>query len=442
MVRVSILIPLYNGIEFLEECIDSVISQTFTDWEALIGINGHGEDGGEVGLIAKTIASRDHRIKVIIQGPPLSGKVQSLNNLVSFTGADLICVLDCDDKWKSNKLQRQIEVLETVACNVAAIGTFCTYFGEINMDLTVLEPGYITLSSLVDTNPIINSSSMIKKEYCLWEDKDYTFGVEDYYLWMQICLKGGKLYNIPEYLTWHRIHKTSAFNSNIKQEINVGIIRRQYRELYKNTIDYIDAILYINLEYRTDRNEHILSEISKICNDSSKIHRIDAIRKDPGALGCGLSHIKALEYALEHPKWKNILILEDDFTFKTNDSNLIISDITHIIKSVTAFDIILLSFGNYDLKYVDTHVDNIKKMIYSQTTSSYIIKNEYIPKLLNVFKDAMVQMELHGRKFENCIDIAWTKLQPSDNWYSIFPAIGYQYSSYSDIENMYISYNC
>jgi glycosyl transferase family 25 len=207
-------------------------------------------------------------------------------------------------------------------------------------------------------------------------------------------------------------------------------------------MDHIDAILYINLEYRTDRNEHILREISKICNDSSKIYRIDAIRKEIGALGCGLSHIKALEYALEHPEWKNILILEDDFTFKSNDTNSIISDITYIIKSVTVFDIILLSFSKYDLKYVDTPFSNIKKMIYSQTTSSYIIRNEYIPKLLSVFKAAMLDMELNGRRVENCIDIAWTKLQPSDNWYSTFPALGYQYSSYSDIENMYISYDC
>ncbi len=232
MVRVSILIPLYNGIEFLEECIDSVINQTFTDWEALIGINGHGEVGGEVGFKAKLIAFKDDRIKVIIQGPPISGKVQSLNNLISFAEADLICILDCDDKWEPNKLQRQIKVLETVACDATVIGTFCTYFGELNHNL-FLDSGYINPNILERINPIINSSSMIKKEYCLWEDKEYTFGVEDYYLWMQICINGGKLYNIPEFLTWHRIHKTSAFNSSNKQQINVEIIRRQYIELRK-----------------------------------------------------------------------------------------------------------------------------------------------------------------------------------------------------------------
>jgi len=78
-------------------------------------------------------------------------------------------------------------------------------------------------------------------------------------------------------------------------------------------MEYIDAILYINLEHRKDRNEHILNEIHKICTDNSKIHRIDAIKNDNGALGCGLSHIKALEYAVKN-EWKTVLILEDDFT--------------------------------------------------------------------------------------------------------------------------------
>jgi len=207
-------------------------------------------------------------------------------------------------------------------------------------------------------------------------------------------------------------------------------------------MEHIDAILYINLEHRTDRNEHILREIHKISKDDSKIHRIDAIKRDPGALGCGLSHIKALEYALGHPEWKNILILEDDFTFKLDDSNYILNNITSVINSFTNFNMILLSYGICNLQYLDTHFNNIKQIIYSQTTSSYIIKDIYIPILLETFKNAMLDMELNGKRHENCIDIAWSKLQPSGNWYTIIPAIGYQYDNYSDIEHTYVSYNC
>ena len=82
MVAVSILTPVYNGIEYLEECVKSVLLQTFQDWELLIGINGHGVTGGEAARIAKEL-SQDPRIRVIVQPPPLTGKVESLHHLLS-----------------------------------------------------------------------------------------------------------------------------------------------------------------------------------------------------------------------------------------------------------------------------------------------------------------------------------------------------------------------
>ena len=83
----------------------------------------------------------------------------------------------------------------------------------------------------------------------------------------------------------------------------------------------IDAILYINLEHHADRKEHVLHEISKLGKDASCVHRIDAIKMKEGALGCSLSHIKALQYALDHPEWKTVLILEDDFTFRSDNTD-------------------------------------------------------------------------------------------------------------------------
>jgi len=54
--------------------------------------------------------------------------------------------------------------------------------------------------------------------------------MEDYSLWMDICLQGKKLYNLSEYLTWHRIHKTSAFNT---QGYSNEPLRTRYRQLFR-----------------------------------------------------------------------------------------------------------------------------------------------------------------------------------------------------------------
>ena len=196
----------------------------------------------------------------------------------------------------------------------------------------------------------------------------------------------------------------------------------------------IDAILYINLAHRTDRNEHILHEIHKLCTDGSKIHRIDAIKRENGAFGCGLSHIKALEYALEH-EWKTVLIVEDDFTCKPVSMNDHISLLFEY-----DFDVGLLSHNA--LRCSDTDNDSVKRVIFSQTASAYIIKRYYIPELLQNMREAMDDMEKNGRRHENCIDIHWSQLQLKDKWYALYPAIGYQYGNHSDIENGFREYGC
>jgi glycosyltransferase involved in cell wall biosynthesis len=225
MATISILTPVFNGIEFLEECINSVRSQTFPDWELWIGINGHGVDGGEVGRIATQLAKSDSRIHVIIQGPPLKGKVESLNHLVSLVSTKWVAILDCDDIWEPTKLETQVRAIQSHASEAAVIGTFCRYFGERSGSPT-LESGYIDPSVLENYNPIINSSSLILREYCKWENNDINYTMDDYHLWMKICLLGGKLYTIPEYLVWHRVYSTSAFNSK-------GYSNDALREWYK-----------------------------------------------------------------------------------------------------------------------------------------------------------------------------------------------------------------
>ena len=205
-------------------------------------------------------------------------------------------------------------------------------------------------------------------------------------------------------------------------------------------MESIDAILYINLAHRNDRKEHILFELEKCGVDSSKIHRIDAVHRTPGALGCGLSHIKALTEAFSHSEWNTVLILEDDFTFRS-DSEMN-NKIKQLCTSHSYFDVGLLSYNPEFVKYRDTNIPCIKKIIYSQTASAYIIRRHYIPTLLQNMKAATYDMERFGKRHENCIDIHWAKLQPSGHWYSIFPAIGYQYDNYSDIEHRITSYGC
>ena len=79
-------------------------------------------------------------------------------------------------------------------------------------------------------------------------------------------------------------------------------------------MEKVDQIYYINLEHRTDRKEHIENEIKKIDPNLKKTTRIEAIKHKQGGIGCGMSHIKVLEDAIEK-NYHNIIVLEDDFKF-------------------------------------------------------------------------------------------------------------------------------
>jgi len=202
----------------------------------------------------------------------------------------------------------------------------------------------------------------------------------------------------------------------------------------------IDAILYINLAHRIDRKEHILHEINKLGKDESFIHRIDAVKRIPGALGCSLSHIKALEFALKHSEWNTVLVLEDDFTFHSEKTDEIIKSIDELCNYST-FDCCQLSY-NPTGQFSDTHHPHIKKIIRAGTTSSYLIRRNYIPKLLQNINESSGDMMLRGKYHENCIDVHWNILQANDHWICPFPAIGYQYDNYSDIECRHTAYGC
>jgi glycosyl transferase family 25 len=198
----------------------------------------------------------------------------------------------------------------------------------------------------------------------------------------------------------------------------------------------IDAVLYINLKHRKDRNSHILNEIRKMNLDASKIHRIDAVKKDLGALGCGYSHIKALYYAIQHSEWETVLILEDDFTFK----DISIQDSLNVLNRT--FDVILLAHNHETVIYENTSVDFMKRVCYAQTTSAYIIKKHYISTLITNFMESMYSMYVNGPTSDNCIDVHWSKLMRNDKWFCLYPAIGYQYEDYSDIQQSVVNYGC
>lgn len=202
-------------------------------------------------------------------------------------------------------------------------------------------------------------------------------------------------------------------------------------------IDKLPKIYYINLKHRKDRKENLLKQLKMINYPNDKIVRIDAIKKDNGAIGCGLSHIKVLKIALkEHDINDYITILEDDFEWKKSNAYDVIMN---AISSDTDWNVILLACNGKVNKYNK----KLLKVGSCSTTSGYIIKIKYIPELLKIWEkdmNSLLNDSKINRGFESrAIDQSWKKLQ-KDKWYTTNPIIGKQMASYSDIEQKQVDY--
>ena len=200
---ISILMPVYNGFEFIEDSVVSILNQTYQDWELIIGINGHPENS-LVFQSAKELETISNNIHVY-DLYEIRGKANALNAMLQYCTYNHVAILDVDDVWTNDKLEKQVPFLEYYD----VVGSQCIYFGDLNGNVPGTPVGDLCEVDFTIGNPIINSSVVIKKELCHWNEN----GIEDYDLWLRLRKQNKTFYNYAAVLVKHRIHRASAFNS-------------------------------------------------------------------------------------------------------------------------------------------------------------------------------------------------------------------------------------
>jgi glycosyl transferase family 25 len=199
----------------------------------------------------------------------------------------------------------------------------------------------------------------------------------------------------------------------------------------------IDSVIYINLDTRPDRNEEILSELNQININMDKVHRLSAVKRKWGALGCSLSHIACMKTILEKG-WKRTLVLEDDAGFEAKDVerwNAGVIDINAKIKSDN-YDVIFLGgFVRDPNGPLKTDLTTIYQTKNTSCTHAYVIKHEYAQKLLEHTETAVQMMMKDAPNVKQFnLDNAWSAMMARDRWFISIPTLAYQRESFSDIE--------
>lgn len=199
-------------------------------------------------------------------------------------------------------------------------------------------------------------------------------------------------------------------------------------------IDDIKHAFYINLEHRTDRKEHVEKQLDNI---GIQADRFNAIRMDNGAIGCSISHLKLLQYALKN-NLDHILIVEDDILFL--DPEKFKSQFNKFIElHGNNWEVILFAGNNMPpYEKIDETCIKVSKC---QTTTGYLVNKHFIKALEQNVKMGLSNLLNRPNEREKfAIDKFWFVLQSASRWYLITPPTVIQRLDYSDIEKRVTNY--
>lgn len=218
---VSIIVPVYNAENFLEDTINSVLNQTYSNWE-LILVNDASKDNSKK-IIEKYLNDKIKLIDMKQNG----GVSKARNKGVDSAKGDYIAFLDADDLWEKEKLEKQIEIIEKDS-NIGLIFTGTRYIDENSNNYNyVLEvPETISYKELLKQNIISCSSVLVKKEHVMKYKMQNDGMHEDFAVWLQILKEGIKVVGINEPLLIYRISRNSKSSNKVKAaKMNLNVYK-------------------------------------------------------------------------------------------------------------------------------------------------------------------------------------------------------------------------
>jgi len=201
-------------------------------------------------------------------------------------------------------------------------------------------------------------------------------------------------------------------------------------------MDRIDKVYYINLDIRTDRRDLIEMDLNKT---NIKAERFAGIFQKPGIVGCGKSHLAVMKKAKEL-NLKNVLILEDDFTFLKSREEIDAMVNKFMNDMDDNYDVCMFCCQNLQERSGSPH-DYIKKIQRANNASAYLINGKYLDSIINLYEHSLPLLESTGEHWNYANDQVWCQLQEKDNWYVFSDRLGKQRSGYSDNAERFMDYD-
>lgn len=265
MTKVSVIIPCYNQEKYIADCLESVLAQTFDDYEAIVIDDGSTDNSIS---IVKEYQKKSDKIRLIQQKN--QGVVTARNNAIKQARGKYIYPLDADDIAHRDVLRKSFEAIESGKGDIIS----CKYQGFIKSDELKQQRSLRKFVPPSKVNMILGcciaNSSLYRKsdfEKCGGYDKAFDKGWEDYDLWLNMILNSNlKIYRIDEVLFFFRIKniyesRNTQADTYHKRHLTITLIKKYPILLVVKIIHKLFSFFF---QKKITRNGNLIIKICKI----------------------------------------------------------------------------------------------------------------------------------------------------------------------------------
>lgn len=208
---VSIITPMYNASAFIAEAIESVMRQTYTNWEMIIADDCSSDDSFD---IASLYSEKDTRITVVKTSKNSGCPAGARNRCIGEAKGQYMAFLDADDIWEQTKLEKQIACLQNK--EIALVYSYYNKFtNSKNESRIVYAPDETTYTELL-YGSVIGCLTAIYDVSKVGRREFETAHHEDFILWLSILKEGYRAICVPEVLAHYRVGKNSVSSNKLK----------------------------------------------------------------------------------------------------------------------------------------------------------------------------------------------------------------------------------
>ncbi len=242
--KISIIMGIYNCAPYLKESIDSIINQTYSNWELIMCDDGSKDDTLKIAL---SYQEKYPDKIIVLKNKVNKGLNYTLNKCLKKAKGEFIARQDGDDISLPERFEKEMAFLEEHK-DYALVSTSMISFDENGNFGTIRHPEKVEKDDFRFGSPFSHATIIIRKE--AMEDvggysvADHLLRVEDYHLWFKLYAKGYKGYNIQEALYKMRDDRNARLRRNFKNRLNetrlklwgfktIGVSKKYYLYAFK-----------------------------------------------------------------------------------------------------------------------------------------------------------------------------------------------------------------